>query len=473
MRLIKLLTILLFATVFHHESRGDEGTGTVYVFDIKRMIANPIWRTTQKAFEEAEEVGADYIVVHMNTYGGQVDIADSIRTKILNSDIPVFVFIDNQAISAGALISIAADSIYMRPGASIGAATVVDGVGQEVPDKYQSFMRSVMRSTAEAHGKKIRITDEDTLMVWHRDPNIAQAMVDPRVYIEGITDTGEVLTLTTGEAIRYGFCEGEALSISELLEKAGIRDYTIVRYTPTTLENVILFFLNPIVSGLLIILIVGGIYFELQSPGVGFPIMAAIAAAILYFAPLYLEGIASNWPIVLFVAGIILLAIELFAIPGFGVSGVAGIVAIITGLTISMADKITWNTDRIDTGITEMFMALSIVLSSMIVAFIGSLWLTRRLLGPSSILGTLTLQTIQETDKGYISFDKGRQSSVVGMVGTAHTSLRPSGKVIIDNQIYDAKAEYGFIDKGSDIKVRREETGQLYVDVVRGEQGKK
>ena len=128
---------------------------------------------------------AQYILIHMNTYGGMVNIADSIRTKILNSSIPVMVFIDNQAISAGSLISIACDSIYIRPGGSIGAATVVNQTGEAVPDKYQSFMRSTMRATAEAHGKDTIIEGNDTIIRWHRDPKIAEAMVDPVLKVEG------------------------------------------------------------------------------------------------------------------------------------------------------------------------------------------------------------------------------------------------------------------------------------------------
>ncbi|MCD6596743.1 MAG: nodulation protein NfeD, partial [Bacteroidales bacterium] len=264
----------------------------VYKFDIKKEISEPMWRVTKESFEEANQMGADYILIHMNTYGGMVTTADSIRTKILNSKIPTIVFIDNNAASAGALISIACDSIYMRPGASIGAATVVNQSGQAVPDKYQSFMRSTMRATAEAHGKDTLIQGRDTLIRWHRDPQIAEAMVDPSVYVKEISDTGKVLTLTTEEAIKVGFCEGEAENIREVLKLAGINNYELKEYKPTTLDKIIHFLVNPMVSGILIMLIMGGIYFELQSPGIGFPLGAAVIAAIIYFAPLYLEGLA-------------------------------------------------------------------------------------------------------------------------------------------------------------------------------------
>jgi len=170
----KTIIPILFAFLLPWLAAGQDDsaghTTLIYKFEIKEQIAPPAVRTTQRAFKEAAEAGADIMLLHMNTYGGLVDAADSIRTRILNSDIPVYVFIDNNAASAGALIAIACDSIYMSPVASMGAATVVDQSGQPVPDKYQSYMRSWMRATAEANG---------------RDPDIAQAMVDPDIYIAG------------------------------------------------------------------------------------------------------------------------------------------------------------------------------------------------------------------------------------------------------------------------------------------------
>ncbi len=174
---------------------------TVYIFDLKDEIGPSTWRTTMQSINRAVEMKARLIIIHMNTYGGLVDAADSIRTKILNCPIPVYVFVDNNAISAGALIAVAADKIYMREGASIGAATVVNQTGEAVPDKYQSFMRSMMRATAEAHGKDTIITGKDTVYRWKRDPKIAEAMVDPTVSVKGLIDSTKVLTMTVDEAM--------------------------------------------------------------------------------------------------------------------------------------------------------------------------------------------------------------------------------------------------------------------------------
>ncbi len=463
----KPIFILAFLILFSSGKAQEEQVmfetdeNIVYVFKIMDQIAKPVWRTTLKAFEEAVSVKADYILLHMNTYGGQVDIADSIRTSILNSSIPVFVFIDNQAISAGALISIAADSIYMRPGGSIGAATVVNQTGEVVPDKYQSFMRSTMRATAEAHGKDTIISGNDTIVRWFRDPKIAEAMVDPLLKVEGIVDSGQVLTLTAEEAVRVRFCEGLAKNIPEVLQMAGITNYRIERYEPSGLESFIMLLLSPVAQSLLIMIIIGGIYFELQSPGIGFPLGAAILAAMLYFAPLYLEGIAQNWEILVFIAGIILVALEIFVIPGFGVAGIAGIILVVAGLTMSMVDNVTFEYEGVG-ALDRVFRAFFLVVFSIFVSFILSIYLSKLLFTSTKSFKGLALNTVQNRDEGYIGINI-MQKQMVGKSGTAFTVLRPSGRVEIEGEIYDARAEIGFIDKGEKVRVLRDEAGQLYV----------
>ena len=462
-RIIYLLALLAIVLPVNLAAQERDDTTVVFKFDIKKVIAAPIWRTTKKSLEEARSIDADYVIIHMNTYGGQVDMADSIRTAILNFQRPVLVFIDNQAISAGALISIACDSIYMRPGGSIGAATVVNQTGEQVPDKYQSFMRGMMRSTAEAHGKKPVVNNGDTVWVWHRNPDVAQSMVDPKLYVEGVSDTGSVLTLTVNEAIALGFCEGEVNSIEEALDAAGITNYVIKEFKPSSLEKLIQLLINPVVSGLLIMVIIGGIYFELQSPGIGFPLIAAIIAATLYFAPMYLEDVAAHWQVIVFIAGIILVGIEVFVIPGFGVAGVIGITAIITGLTFGMIDKITFRFGSSGDGARVVILAFTIVLVSMLAAFIMSIWGSKKLFTSNKLLGKLALQKVQEVSEGYVGVDSVKQKSLIGATGTAHTVLRPSGKVRIGNEIFDAKSEVGYIEKGQAVTVVRDEAGQIYV----------
>lgn len=416
----------------------------VYQFKIQEEIGPAAWRTTQKAVQEAEAMNADYILIHMNTYGGLVDAADSIRTRLLNAKPTVLVFIDNNAASAGALISIACDSIYMRKSASIGAATVVNQTGEVVPDKYQSYMRATMRATAESTG---------------RDPKIAEAMVDPSVYIEGIIDSGKVLTFTSSEALRYGFSNGTAESIAEALSLAGVRNYTIVKQQLTGLDRIINLLVSPAVSGILVLVILGGIYFELQTPGVGFPLLAAITAAVLYFAPLYLEGLAANWEILLFHIGLVLLAVELFVIPGFGVAGIAGIASILIGLVFSLIQNDGFDLEL--TGTTEVLTALATVLIpfTTVVVF---LFLYGEKLLERGVFKRLVLQDVQSPAAGYVVTD---QHQLLGSKGIAKTTLRPTGKIEIAGTRYDARAESGYVEAGTEVEVVGQERFELIVRI--------
>jgi len=465
---IRLLTLLILVLAYF-PSKADDADSlstanspkVVLRFNIDENIAPAAWRKTKQAFAEADSLRASLIVIHLNTYGGTVLDADSIRTKILNSPIPVYAFIDNNAASAGALIALSCDSIYMREGANMGAATVVNQTGQAMPDKYQSYMRSIMRATAEAQGKDTIISGQDTIIKWRRDPKIAEAMVDQSLYIPGIIDTGKVLTMTPTEAIKYGFCEGMVSNIQQVIDKAGLENYVVKEYKPTTLEQFIGFLVHPMVSGILILAILGGIYFELQTPGIGFPLGLAIFAALLYFAPLYLEGLAANWEILLFIVGLILIAVEIFVIPGFGVAGIAGIILTMSGLILSMVGNDNFNFDNVPA--EALTRAVVTVLGAFIVVFFFALYATKLIFashgGP---FRNLALNTAENKEDGFVGVDV-ETIQMIGKFGVAVTVLRPAGKVQVENDIYDARAESGFIERGEEIEVIQYQAGQLHV----------
>ena len=441
---------------------GRAGEKVVYKLNIKQEITKATWRQTKQAFDAADSVGATLFLIHMNTYGGTVVDADSIRTRILQSKIPVVVFVDNNAASAGALISVACDSIYMRPGGSIGAATVVNQTGAAMPDKYQSYMRSTMRATAEAHGKDTLVTAGDTLFTWRRDPIIAEAMVDPRVYIEGIIDTGKVLSFTPEEAIKNGYCEGLAETVEEVMVKNGHENARIVEYKPSWIEKIIGLLVHPVISGLLIMAIIGGIYFEMQSPGIGFALGVAILGAVLYFAPLYLEGLAEHWEILLFIAGLILLGVEIFVTPGFGVAGIFGIGFVFLGLILSLLHNVRFNFEGVNlrnVGVATFTVFTGVSLGMGLALFLGDKLFGARK-GP---FGRLALQKVQEVSEGYVSIDNALLL-LKGKTGTAKTVLRPSGKVEIEGEVYDAVTSGEFIEKGAAVTVLRIEATQLYVE---------
>lgn len=426
----KVFLLILFAVLFGNASSQQKVK--VYSFEITEDIAPPATRKTQKAFREADRLKADIILIHINTFGGTLQDADKIRTLILESPIPVYAWIEINAASAGALISMACDSIYMTKGSSIGAATVVNQTGEVQPDKYQSYMRSMMRATAEAT---------------HRNPDIAQAMVDPSVTIPGVSDSGKVLTLTTSEAIALKIAQGEADSEEAVLRKAGVTNHTIYRQELSPIDGIIGFLLKPGISLLLIIVIIAALYMEFQTPGIGIPLMVAIIAALLFFAPLYLEGLASHWEILLFLVGLGLLAVEIFVVPGFGVFGIAGIICSIVGLAFSLVGNIGWDFSPVDS--SDLLQSFLIVLLSLLIAIPVCLWLGQRLL--RSRWAGISLFAEQKSTEGYTIAENENQN-LIGERGVAVTILRPSGKIELNGRVYDAIASNSYIEKGENVE---------------------
>ena len=404
-------------------------------------------RYTELGLEQAEEMGADYVILELDTYGGALNDADDIRTRILEFEIPIYSFINKDAASAGALISIACDSIYMAPGSSIGAATVVTGDGEAAPDKYQSYMRSIMRSTAEAT---------------NRNPKIAEGMVDEDIQVDSIATEGKVITFSVSEAMKHGFCEAELSSIDEIMLRSGVDSYSIETYDLSASEKIIAFFLNPFVSGILIMVIMGGIWFELQTPGIGFPIAAALLALIMYLTPYYMNGLAENWEIALFVAGIILIGLEVFVIPGFGVAGVLGIAATTTSLVLIML-----NNDMFDFSFVKSSDAFIAILTTFlaITCAIVLLFVLGVRLTNSKAFERIALVDSQGKDSGYTSSVYKKQH-LIGKKGTAFTILRPSGRVMIEDQLYDAYTRGDYITQDEMVEVISDEGTSLKVKKV-------
>ena len=415
----------------------------VYRFDIKDDIGPNAWRQVKGAYAEAEKANVDLVLIEMNTFGGMVNFADSIRSRILDSPLETVVFINHNAASAGALISLACDRIYMSKGSSVGAASVVDQSGQLLPEKHQSYMRGLMRATAEAKG---------------RDPKVAEAFVDGDVDLPSLKPDGKVLTLTSAEAVSVGLAAAEASSVDEVLAAEGISSPQVTTHQVTAIDRIIGFLINPAVSGVLILLIIGGIYFEMQTPGIGFALVVAIIAAALFFAPLYIQGLADNWEIALFVAGIVLILLELFVIPGFGVVGILGIICLVCGLAFSMVVN-----DYFDFSIAEpgmLFNAFLLVIVSMVVATVVMVIFGKSLLNTRAFK-RLVLQDEQRSAEGYTS--SVMNAEMVNKEGVTKTVLRPSGKVEIEGKWYDAVALDGYIDIGESIYVEKHENYNLFV----------
>jgi membrane-bound serine protease (ClpP class) len=428
------LVTLVFLVLLTPVSKAQTAKSKVMVMEIKDEIDPRMLRYVRLALENAEKIKADYVVIDMDTYGGVLTDAKEIVDLIMDFKKPIWVYVNSDAASAGALISIACDSIYMSPGATIGAATVVEGAGgQAAPDKYQAYMRGIMRSTAEKNG---------------RDPRIAEGMVDERIVIDSIKQEGRVITFTTKEALKYGFCEAQVETIEEILKRNKVTNYELETFRLGTSEKIIAFVINPFISGILILIILGGIYFELQTPGIGFPLFASVTALILYLVPYYLNGLAEYWEIIALFVGILLLMAEVFVIPGFGVAGIAGIILTVMSLVLIMLNNDFFNFEFVPMGdiIRATFAAVGGISGGMLLLFFGGARLTE-----TKAFQRMALTDQQESSQGFSV--NTSTIDMLGKKGISHTVLRPSGKVFIDEIVYDAFTRGEYVEKGESIEV--------------------
>lgn len=423
------------------DSPVDDPDGGVYVIHVEGLIDNGLHTYIQRGLERARSNQAAGVILQIDTFGGLVDAADNIRKSLLETDLPTVAFIDLNAASAGALISIATDSIYMAPGGSIGAATVVDGSGAYASEKMQSYMRGIMRATAEST---------------NRDPQIAEAMVDESVAIEGVIAEGKLLTLSTDEAISIGFIQGGATSIDDVKAKMGWTGLPVIDMQEIWAESVLRFLANPVVSSILMLMMLGGLYFELQTPGVGFPGIMAGIGSLLFFAPLYIMGLAQSWEIVLFIMGVILIVIEIFVIPGFGLAGVSGISLVIFSLGVSLIGNVGLQFPEIGQISQAIWtMAITLILG---VAMIASMV---RYLPENTMFNTLVLSESTDRSRGYTGADT--HDDLLGSEGVTVTALRPSGTALLNDRRIDVVSDGDFIEKGARVKVV--ETANLKVVV--------
>ena len=423
------------------ETSVDDPDGGVYVIHVEGLIDNGLYSYIERGLQRARSNNAAGVILQIDTFGGLVDAADNIRKSLLSSELPIVAFIDLNAASAGALISIATDSIYMASGGSIGAATVVDGSGTYASEKMQSYMRGIMRATAEST---------------NRDPQVAEAMVDESVAIEGIIAEGKLLTLSTEEALRIGFIQGSAASIEDVMGIMGWTGLPVIDMQEVWAESVLRFLANPVVSSILMLMMLGGLYFELQTPGIGFPGIMAGIGSLLFFAPLYIMGLAQSWEIVLFIMGVILIVIEIFVIPGFGLAGISGISLVIFSLGVSLIGNVGLQFPEIGQISQAIWtMAITLILG---VAMIASMV---RYLPENIMFNTLVLSESTDRSRGYTGADT--HDELLGSEGVTVTALRPSGTALLNDRRIDVVSDGDFIEKGARVKVV--ETANLKVVV--------
>ena len=432
------------------------GNQLIYHVPIQGTIDMGLPHYIQRVIDQAESNEAVAIIFDIDTFGGRVDAATQMKDIILDSKVTTVAFINKRAISAGALISLSCDSIFMTAGASIGAATAVDLEGEKASEKVISYMREEMASTAEAN---------------NRSRDVASAMVDEELFISFIVNSqgdtltskdvegfneGKLITLSTNLAILLGIADAELNNIDDILDHMNMEDTAEkVEIKETWSELLVRFLTNPMVAPLFMSLGMLGLFFEIKSPGFGVPGILGLICLALFFGSHLLVGLADITEFIILFSGVILILLEILVIPGFGIAGISGIIIcfyaffkMLIGIYPSPEDY------------QAAFMGLSI---GIITALFASVILYKTL-PQTELYKRLIPFTPQKSKEGF-TISRGFES-LIGEKGKTITDLRPSGKVAIQGKTYQAFSHGDYIDKDEEILVDSIDENQLLVKKV-------
>jgi membrane-bound serine protease (ClpP class) len=421
--------------------RGQDARPIVYIVPIDGTIDLGLAAFLSRTIRDAAQAGAAAVLLDINTFGGRVDAAVAMRDMLLNAPIRSIAFVNPRAISAGALIALATETIVMADGGTIGAAMPVLGGGGQVQaadEKSVSYLRKEFGATAERR---------------HRPAKFAEAMVDVDAEIAGVVAKGKLLTLTTSEALEHNVAELMADTVEDALRSAGLPNADVRRMSQTWAEMLVRFLTSPVVSSLLMTIGVLGILIELRTPGFGFPGIVGVMSLGLFFWGHWLVQLAGWEELLLVAAGVLLLGTEIFVVPGFGVAGAAGIAALVAGLGMSL----------VGAGATASVIigALGRVAISILLALAGWLALLRVL--PRLPFGRrLVLEADLRAEQGYGSAPDSDRSWL-GRTGTTLSPLRPAGIAEIEGTRIDVVSDGSFIEAKAVIEVTRVDGNRIVV----------
>ena len=345
--LVTLLALCALAAPAPVQTQEIE-RGSVVRIPVNGVIEMGLAPFVERTIAEAEAAGARAVILDIETPGGRIDAAERIVDAVRNAKVPVYAFVNMRAFSAGAVIALAAREVYMRPGSVMGAATPVTGDGTKAPEKIVSAMRSEMRGLAEARGL---------------DPRIAEAMVDESIGVPGLVEPGRLLTLTAAEAARVGYAK-EVADWDALMQTLALTEAPVQETRANWAERAVRFLTHPMVAPLLLSLGMLGLIIEIKTPTFGLAGVAGAAALTAFFGSHFLLGLAGWEEIILLGIGVLLLAVEMFVLPGFGIAGIAGTLAVFAAFFLSMVTSM-------DTG-ADYARALGILSLSILVVILGA-----------------------------------------------------------------------------------------------------
>ncbi|HEV2146650.1 MAG TPA: NfeD family protein [Longimicrobiaceae bacterium] len=404
--------------------------GKVYRIPVTGVVEMGLAPFIERSLREAQEAGATAAVLDIDTPGGRIDAAEQIADALRDAPIPTYAYVNRRAFSAGAMIALATDGVFMRPGSVMGAATPVNGEGEKLSEKMVSAMRSEFRALAEERGL---------------DPRVAEGMVDESIGVPGVTEPGQLVSLSTQEAAALGYAR-EVQDWDGVLAAVGAPRARTVTTEVNWAEQVVRFVTNPMVAPFLLSLGFLGLLIELKTPAFGMAGLAGATSLGLFFGSHLIVGLAGWEVLVLVAAGIILLLVEALVLPGFGVAGILGVLAMGGAVVLSLLGNFP------STG--DVLVALNVVGASIIaVGVVG--WLILKRLPDDRRAGRMILHGSTSREAGYLSAPV--RSELVGIEGVALTDLRPSGTGAFGEERIDVVSEGAYVAAGTPIRIVRAE----------------
>ncbi|MGE4357368.1 MAG: nodulation protein NfeD [Candidatus Omnitrophota bacterium] len=453
-------------------------TKPVYILPIKGVIDLGLSGFVKRVVKEAKKDNASSVIVEIDTFGGRVDAAGEIVKSLEElKPIPTKAIISGEAWSAGALLSLACEEIYMTPGSSIGSAeprAIGMGSTEEATDeKTISALRAKFKATAEANRhnpklaeafvdkdvelKLVRINEKNFILTPEEIEERNKAGEEIKV-IKTITEKGKLLNLTAEEAKEIGLAKEIVANREELLNLLNLKENMLIEPTPTWSENLVRFITHPIVSSLLLTLGFLGIIFEIKIPGWGIAGTLGAISLALFFWGHYLVGLANWTEIILFILALILIFLEIFVIPGFGIAGISGGILLLASIFLALL-KHPLHAPRI-----ELIQAFQVVVYSFFVT-LAVLLVSINFIPRTGLWKKIILQQKETKEEGYTAIDLTKEN-LIGKIGKTITTLRPAGKADFSGKIMDVVSEGEFIDRNKEIKVVSVEGNKIVVKAV-------
>ncbi len=440
----RVVGLLLFITVaISGWLSAQNPRAIVYVAPIHGVIDLGLAPFVDRVLAEAKRANAAAVVLEINTFGGRVDAAVLIRDALLRTSVRTVAFINKRAISAGALIALSAETIVMADGSTIGAATPVQmgapgAPAQPVAEKTVSYMRKEFRATAESR---------------KRPPLLAEAMVDVDVEVPDVIAKGKLLTLTTEEAMQHQLADLRANSLEAVLAILDLAGADVRTASQTWAETLVRFLTHPVITSLLMTLGILGIIVELRMPGFGVPGAVGVASLALFFWGHWLVRLAGWEELLLLGIGLLFVALEVLVVPGFGLTGILGLAALLSGLGLSVVGAgATWPVILTAMGGVALSLLLAIAVSLFLLRAFSHLPFGRR----------LVLETELPADEGVASAPES-DPFWLGAHGTAISPLHPAGVARLDNERVDVVSDGEFIEAGEPIEVIRVDGNRIVV----------